>query len=141
MAVAMTVDRQIALFEALDVPYATQFNTLDGMGALSSQTDISNSTSGQAKTAILAFVASLENMPSVVTVLNTYLDRWTTISTKVTAINGSIGEVSGVTYDYENERTLLAKRIQLLVPFYKWHEVLARQAGESKNKSTIEVIR
>ena len=126
MAWTLTTARSIALFEALDVPYYTGHYTMDGMGALSSQTSLSG-TAAQAKTQIESYLSAATS-GSGDTELFTYLDRWIAIGTTVAVMEGgSVDGVQGISHNYENEREILRGRIRILVPFYQQHLVLQRR--------------
>lgn len=135
---ALSDARNVALFQILDVPYFAGFYTLDGMGALSSLNDLSGASQGQAKSTILAYVlANIEGTAGLLTVLNTDLDRWIAIGSQVVRIEqGAAGNINGVTYDFRDERALIAERVRIMVPFYKYHEVLARQQN---NRASLDI--
>lgn len=137
MASALSPSQKLSLFEILDVPWNNSgtagYNTMDGMGALSSQDAISGATQGVAQTQILTYLDSLNtNQPAVETVLIARITRWEAIGTTTAKIeNGNVDDISGVSYDYDKERQILEERVKKIVPFYKWHEVLARKNATS----------
>jgi len=108
------------------------------MGALSAQTDISGSTSGQAKTQILASIAALAaDDETKVTALCT---AWDAASLNVGEISGGgVADVTGLTFTWEAKRDIIRQRMQIYLPYYRYHEVLARQNG-SKG-TNIPVVR
>jgi hypothetical protein len=129
MAWTLTTARKIALFEALEVPYSTSYNTLSGVATLSAQTDVSGASQAAAKTSIENYLAAATAADGE-NELITYLDRWIAIGTKVANVQGgSVGDLQGVTMNYEDEKRVLRERIKILVPYYKHHEVLAKQMG------------
>lgn len=140
---ALSAARDIALFQILDVPYFTGHYTLDGMGTLSNLQDTSGATANQAKTVILAYVlANIEGTAPLLLILTTDLDRWITIgSTTVRMETGNVGTLGSVTLDYRDERALIADRVRIMVPFYKFHEVLARQKAAGGSGMNVGVIR
>ena|SRR3990167_6979310 len=135
MASSLTIAQDIALFEALEVPYLTSFYTLDEIGSLSSQTTIGGGTAAQAFTSIQTHLDTLTSANGE-TQLIAMLDRWITIGTKVANIEaGAVGGLQGVSMNYENERALLRERIKVIVPYYKFHEVLALRASQGARAS------
>lgn len=136
MASSLSVPQTLAVFEALQVPWnagtldgSVGFYTMDGMGALAQVTTISNSTLGQAQTLVNTFLSNLgtNNVP-LETVLKGYCDRWIALGTQVVDMDHSLaGDVSNVSWSPAKERMLIATRIQGIVPFFRAHEVLAKQ--------------
>lgn len=139
---AFSESYHIALFQILDVPYFAGHYTVDGMGGLTSLSDLSGATQGQAKTTILDFLTNnIETSAQLTTVLTIDLDRWLSIGSQVARIeNGAVGSLQGVTYDFRHERTLIAERVRIIVPFYKYHEVIARKIGNG-NGVNIATVR
>ena len=126
---ALSDAEKMSLFEILEVPYATEYHTADGMGTLSAQTDVSGASQGSAKTAIESYLTD-DLSSAAETRLQTYIARWDTLSTKHVRMNGgAVGQIGGVERDPEDEREEIRKRVKLLVPFYKFHEVLAKRRG------------
>lgn len=126
---ALTTAQKISLCEILEIPYSTQFYTTDGMGALASLTNINNSTSGQAKTALTTWLDALDS--DTETKLLTYISRWDTIGTTAVAMQqGAVGQLNGVTLDYTQERGIIRQRVQKMVPFFVWTEVQKRMNGD-----------
>ena len=124
---ALTTAQQISLFQILDVPYGTSYNTLDGMGSLTAQTDI-NIATAQAYTVILAAVAALES--DVETVLTALITEWDAIGLNSGRIeSGGVGDLAGASFDWDRKRQLIRERVQVILPFYRWHEVLARRSA------------
>ena len=138
MASNLTDAQKLSLFEILDVPFATGHYTTSGMGTLSAQTSISSASQAQAKTEILSYLDGLEGLEQE-TRLGTYITRWDALSTKqVRMTGGAVGQINGIDRDPEDERETIRQRVKLLVPFYKRHEVIAREAG---SRTSINMIR
>jgi hypothetical protein len=108
------------------------------MGALSSQTDVSGATSGQAKTQILASIAALtSDTETKVTALCT---AWDAASLNVGSIQGGgVTDVQGLNFSWDDKRAVIRQRMQIYLPYYRHHEVLARMTGN--NGGSIQVIR
>ncbi len=137
MPSALTVAQKQAVFEALEIPWnngttdgTVGFYTTDGVGGIAQRTSISNSTLAQTQLQLLTFLDNLNtNQPQQETVLISYTARWIVIGTqKVKMENGSVGHsVTGIYYNFEDERLELKKRIQSIVPFFRAHEVDVKQ--------------
>lgn len=124
----LSEEQTVALFEILDVPLDTSVNIVSGMGTLTASEDFSAAGQSAAKTAIDAYIAAMSSGRG--TVLIERLDRWIEIGTQTGRIEGGgTGNLSGVTIDYAEERALIAGKVRYIVPFYRWHEKLAREAG------------
>lgn len=140
MASSLTIAQKIALYQILETPYATSFYTQDGMGTLAAQTTVSAATISSAYTQInthLDTLTSLNGEAELIVLIN----RWITIGTTVAGIDGgSIGGASGLTMSYDRERAIIKERVQLIVPFFRWHEVLARKQ-EAGGGITIPMMR
>jgi len=133
---ALSTAETITLFQVLDTPYATEFTTLDGMGATGHTATISGATAGQAKTMITTYLATLAS--DVEDELQTLLASWTTVKSNAVRIeNGSLGSLTGIWYNSDNKRTLIEDRIKIIVPYYKQAEVLARYAQTSPQMMTV----
>jgi len=125
---ALTEAQIRSCFEMLDTPYSTSFNTMDGMGTLSSQTDVSGSTTGQAKTAITTAIAAFTS--DTETKVTALITAWDEISLNVGTIqSGGVSDVQGLSFSFEDKRNLIRNRLQTYLPFYKFHEVLKKQQG------------
>ena len=128
---ALTVAQKISIFQILDVPYSTSYNTLDGMGSLSAQTDMSGASQSAAYTAIVAYLATLDS--STETVLAALITEWDAIgSNSIKIENGSLGSLTGVFFNYDTKKANIEARVKSIVPFYKYHEVLERKMGTSQ---------
>jgi len=127
---ALTITQEVSLFQILEVPYYTGYYQTDGMGAVVASTNIPSSNAASAKTTILAFVTANIVGQSVEAELKTLLDDWATVGTTPAKMEGgSVGSITGLTYDYDKKRDHIERRVKFLVPFYKYHEVAAKQSG------------
>jgi|SRR5579862_6032687 len=136
---SLTVSQQISLFEILDVPYTDSYSVIDGMGQAYS-TVINQPILGAAKQAILSFLNSIGGSDSE-TKLITYLTEWDSIGLNVGRIeSGGASDLQGLNYSWDEKRNLIAKRVRYIVPYYKYHEVLARQQ-DAQNQSYIPLVR
>ena len=135
---ALTTAETITLFQILDTPYATEFTTLDGMGATGHTATITSATAGQAKTMITTYLATLAS--DVEDELQTLLATWSGISTNTVKIEqGNVGSVGGVWFNYDQKRKSIEDRVKIIVPFYRQHEVVARY--NQTNSMNVTVIR
>lgn len=125
-----------AIFECLETPYSTSYTTMDGMGAIGALTDISNGSTGQAKTQILAWLAAMD--ATSITQTQALVVQWNLVRLSIARVDdGGVGEnaVTGVTYDSREKRHQIQTLMQTYVPFFKFHEVLARRAGTQNSMS------
>ncbi len=142
---ANTVAQNIALFQILDTQYVdgtnvAGYNILDGMGSTTSTVSLAGPTSYQAYSAINTWVTQMS--ASAVTALQVYLDRWIALGTSTIRIeNGNVDDVGSVTKDPREEREQIRKLVVALVPFYQYHEVLTRRAGQAANSMNVMVSR
>lgn len=134
----MTEPEIRTIFRMLDTPYSLGYNVVDGMGTLSASCDVAASSQGAAKTQILAAITALDGYTA--TVVSDLVSQYDNIKTKVGSIQGGIGDLQGVTYSFDDKRRLLSQNLQTYLPYYKQHEVLARQMGNSGGIN-INVIR
>ena len=129
---ALTKAREIALFEALEVPYSFTGNEIIDPGLISEVTDVASS-SRATKTLILNHLtANIYPDADITTKLEAYLDNWIDLGVDTSAlINGAVGNIQGITDDIQNERREIQRRIIISVPFFRHHEQLLIQAGVS----------
>jgi hypothetical protein len=120
---ALTDSQNLALYTILEVPYSTKHRTLDVAGLISYETnadDLVYQGTAAAKSAIETHLASMT--AAALTQLASLLDEFIDLgidSTKV--INGSIGNIQGVTSDPDVDRDTIKKQVIILVPFYRSH--------------------
>lgn len=124
------------IYEILETPYSTSFYTLDGMGEIGALTDISNGSTGQAYTQINTWLAAMD--ATSITVVQALILEWIPVRFATTSlVQGSVGanSVTGANYDPGQKRHQIQSIMQTYVPFFKFHEVLARRAGSSRSMS------
>jgi len=126
-----SVALEITLHQILEVPYASNVTTLDGFGNLGPNFTMTASAT------ILAYVNGLN--ANTTTELTTLLTDWSAISTTPAKMEaGAVGSLSGLSFDYSQKRAHIAERIKTIVPFYRYHEILAKQ--NQAGSSSVEVI-
>ena len=126
----LTDAQTVALFQVLDVPLNTTLNTVSGLGSLTSSTDFSGAGSSAAYTSINTAVTALAAARGVTLAVD--LDRWIELGSSVVRLEGGgVGSIQGATMDPDRERALIRSRVLIILPYYRFHEVLARmnQAG------------
>lgn len=140
---ALTTPQKMALFQVLDVPIFTAYNTLSGVGTLSTESDMSAAGASAAKTAIETHLAALALDSALEDELQSLLDSWISSGLKTTEISGgSVGDIAGVSFSEERKRELIRERVKLLVPFFRAHEIYAKNIGaNSANNIFLGVIR
>ena len=126
---ALSDEQTVACFQILDVPLNTTVNVVSLGGALSSSTDFSAAGQSAAKTAIDTSLAALSADRE--TVLKTELNRWIALGSRVVRIEGGgVGGISGASVDPEDERAKIRQRVLIILPYYKLHEIIAKQMQE-----------
>lgn len=129
---ALTKAREIALFQVLEVPYATQASVVNNGELSVATTDVTGDTNA-AKTVITTYVNALIADVDVAAVLTTLLDRWVALGTDTTTVSGGqVGEISGVTVDPAAERLEIRRQTLVLVPFWHYHEEIERSQAASR---------
>jgi hypothetical protein len=123
---ALTKAREIALFEALDVPYSPSVQRMVEDGTMSVQKIV--------PTAIACFYTittyltnSVYTDATLQAVLESYLDKWIALGTRVDSLeNGNIGSLQNVNYSVKAERALLSDRISNIVPYRRYQDSINR---------------
>lgn len=128
---AITDAQTMAVFEILEVPQASGFTTNDEMGAISADTQYTPTATASAYIALTAAIAALVD-PQLARV-EEIADKWNnTVRLKLGRINdGQVGTLSNATADYDGLRSECRALLQIYLPFYKYHEVLAKRSGVS----------
>lgn len=130
MANVLTDVQKTDLFHALEVPYANFYAGMDPMGMAYVQTATQPILSS-ARDVILNFVANTMDTPGF-TDLQSLLNAFNKVRLNVVEINqGGAGSLSGINLSFKNKRDQIKKLIQDLVPFYRYHEILLRQAKDA----------
>lgn len=122
-----TEANEIVLFEILGIPFLASgegYVVSDNFGTIRTASTIN--PSAVIRVDVERILVSMT--AAVVVRLVTYITRWEAIGTEtMRQEGGSIGDVSGVTLDYRDERALIRERVQNLVPVYKQWEYLQKQ--------------
>lgn len=129
-----------SIFEILEVPYSTGYTVTDGMGAIGALTEISNNSTGQAKTYLLEYLAAMD--ATSIAKVQALVVQWDSVRLQIARVDdGSVGEnaVTGVTYSAADKQQRIKELTQVYVPFFRFHEVLAKRAG-NKNSLTIPSV-
>ena len=131
---------EIVLFEILGIPFLAAgegYVVSDNFGTIRTATSIN--PSAVIRTEVERILASMT--AATVTRLLVYITRWEAIGTQVIRQEaGSVGDVSGVTLDYRDERALIKDRVQNMVPVYKLWEFHQKQQASGPGISR-EVLR
>lgn len=136
---ALTAAQRQAVLEALEVPDATGYYVLQGLGTLAGAVSESTSSAGAVALidATLAAIALNAGKEALLVALCT---EWIACSSSTMVIDGGIGNLSGAKLDPEKKRARIASRIKLMVPYFRYHEVLAKQA-ETDSRNQISIVR
>ena len=130
MPSTLTTKQKLNVFSILEVPYFAGYYQMDGMGALSASVQISGATQGQAKAQIEAHLDALAT--EVETELKAALDEYEGVKfTAVKIENGGVADINGLTCRTDEKVAKIKLIVQTIVPFFKFHETIAKQQGNS----------
>ncbi|MCX7806466.1 MAG: hypothetical protein N3A38_14960 [Planctomycetota bacterium] len=136
---ALTDERKAALFEVLEIPVVPKIARVlppDGPG-LTAFVEEQTVAAAQACELVEARLAELTAAQEAR--LAELLDAWIEIGTDSTRVDaGTIGGLSGVSYDPDREREEIRRRVQLIVPFLRYADELVRRRS---NSTTIPILR
>lgn len=130
------------IFEILDCVYSTQYSTLDPMGFLGSTTDISNGSQGQAQTMVIAWLTGMD-ATSVSIVKTQIIPQWMPVRFPTAKmVEGSVGanSVTNVDFSFEETRQRIRDVMQVYIPFFRVHEVLAKRSKGAGNGLSIPCL-
>ncbi len=131
---ALTDTEKLDLFHCLEIPYTTSYSAVDGMGAAYVQV-ANQPILSAAKNVVLKFIGvlapdagaeviSAEALVDLAALLDEYHD---VRSVDFEQVGGSLGVFSGLNISASRYRDNLKSRVQELVPFLRYHEVLQKQ--------------
>ncbi len=125
---ALTIQRQLALFQCLEVPFFDQQGILYADGALTTLHDVTGSTRSTQKLIQNHLTNYIYVDPTgLQVVLEGLLDDWIALGEDTTRIEGgSIGNITGIVNDIREERSEVQKKILVMVPYYRAHEQMQR---------------
>lgn len=126
---SLSTEQDIALFQALEVPWQPMVGQLvDKWNLVVQKWEVSDSIR-QANKAIRDYLAAyITPITAAENKLKVYLDRWIQLGTDVVTLNGGVGPVQGVACDPEKERLEIQRQVKGMVPFYRAHEEVSRLA-------------
>jgi len=138
---ALTTQQELALFEVLEVPFATSVGDLsiDDDHLLAQVRQVTEANKA-AKTVIQSWHQSLTSEVEAQLVI--YLNQWIALGVDMTVIDqGSIGSIAGVSDSPAVEREEIRRRVLTICPFS--HGSFSKQVRSParKNSGAIEVIR
>jgi hypothetical protein len=116
---ALTDPQHLALYTILEIPFSTRHNTIDDAGLISYETnadDLVYQGTAAAKSAVEAHLAAMaaSSLTQLASLLDDFIDLKTD-STKI--VDGTIGNIQGITYDPDLDREAIKKQVLILVPF------------------------
>jgi hypothetical protein len=138
--VALSKLQEIALHQILEVPIAPMVSRIVGEdGLVVEQRDVSDSIR-QAKRALDEYLARIiYSDPATEAALKVYLDRWIALGTDTTVMeSGTVGNVSGLSYNPTMERQTIKELVGHMVPFYRRPEEILRA---QRNNTTVMILR
>jgi len=129
MPTTLTDNEKMAIYEILEVPQKTSYQTMNGLGSLTAATDIAAAGQSAAYTALATDIAALVD-PQAARVQE-IAQAWNAKARlKLAQIsNGNVGNLSQVTLDYEGFRDQCKKLIKVYLPWYTQWEAREKMAG------------
>lgn len=118
---ALTAAQKISLFEALGLPYTTEFTVASAQGGgVTRQPNSVYLAAAAMKSDIIAYLADGTKFDSdMETRLLVYITEWDSVKLLTANMQGGgAGSVSGMNYDPETQRARLREYIRNLVPFW-----------------------
>lgn len=93
---------------------------------ISSTASVSAATGAQAKSTITTYLGTLTSDDE--TKITALVTEWDSISLNSGQIDaGGVTDVQGLSFSWDAKRKLIKERMQIYVPFFRYHEVLARE--------------
>lgn len=140
---ALTTSEKNALFQVLDVPIFTSYYSLSGVGSLGVSTDVAAAGATAAKAAIEAHLIELATDSLLEDELQLLLAEWVSTGLNTTELSaGSVADIGGISFSSDRKRDLIRDRVKLIVPFFRAHEIAAKNAANrAANNIIIDVIR
>ena len=114
---ALTEAQIDSVFEICELPRATTVERPNSDMGLTSSTYQELNTDFQLQLKLEQRLAVLST--SQETKLIEYIDRWDSMSTCTTTVNGSVGGIGGVEFSPIDEMSMIQKRVQRLVGVYQ----------------------
>lgn len=123
---ALTDEQEVALYEILEIPMSETINKLAAPDNIYSQPLTVSSSVYTATTRLQEFITAMEtNNSGRFEVLKDHLDEWVSTAYQASFIDsGSVGSIGGITVDPNIKRDLIARKVRVIVPFYRKHEEL-----------------
>jgi hypothetical protein len=126
---ALTKPRELGLYQILAVPYPTAVaHTVGVDNMLVAKIEIEQATTQQAKAWIDARLAAVAADATLQTALEALLDQWLALDINTVTLDGGVGDISGVKYDPDRARLIIAQRVKIIVPLYRCHDEIQRQS-------------
>jgi hypothetical protein len=124
-----SVDNEISLFEALDIPMTdTGYTIMDQLGTVRRGLTVNPSQVVKGEIETYLNNAS-ECPPEKITRIVKYLTQWDSLTLLTQRIiNGNVGDITNVTQDYREAREIVRQRLRVLVPFYDRYTLLKKLA-------------
>ena len=116
---ALTTAQTITLYEILEVPYNDSVDEPVDEFRLSALTHSPTNPTQKLYTKINDRLTAIAGT-DVETKLITYLTRWEDLETTVAAIDGSLGTMTGITFDPQGERGVIQSRVKVIIPVLKY---------------------
>lgn len=146
MAHSLTTTQLLDLFFVLEVPFSNSYNALSPMGTLKRGYDVAQAAQTSAKTAIIAWLDDMAandvtngktNGDGVQDELKSVLCQYAQVKFSIGSVqNGGVAGSNGMNYSFAEKRNQLGEYIKTLVPFYKNHEIKAKQLEDQGGRSS-----
>jgi len=119
----LTADEIDSVFEVLEVPNVAGYSVLHNIGSVAV---MAIPGVAAANTRINAAIVALAD--NSILVVRDLVAKWVDVRLKVGKMEaGSVGDLNGLSYTWDDYRTQVRRLMLSKLPFYKLHEVLAKE--------------
>ena len=129
----LSKEQELALYEALEVPYQTSVHKLQPEDNLTAIEYTAVNLATQAFILIQNRITEIEADADLLSLLQDNLNDWIALGNNVTTLQGGIGELNGVDDDPNRERNIIRAKIITKVPFYRHHDEMKVTESRSMN--------
>lgn len=142
---AFTDDEIITVFQVINKPAADFFTLTDEMGTAMYGLDFSGGNPGDSlQTIFNTIVAAMQAKADAYKIrIRKLICEWLKVDLKTVEIkNGSVGDITGLEFAYENKRKEIRRQMVNLIPFLDQYDALEKRTqGNSGNPLQVKRMR
>jgi len=131
----LSLERELALFEILQVPYQTSVMKLQPEDNLTAIEYTADNLATQAFGLIQDKITEIEANAELLALLEGHLDSWVALGTNVTNLQGNVGDIGGIDDSPDRERQAIRAKVITIVPFYRHHDEMVSPTPRNMNGS------